>query len=259
MENTSKIDIENAAAEAIKEAVPWHTVGIITRDKGIAESGIGTGAAIEWHAHFIILTAKHVIQDTPHDELRFFLRPSEPLETSTVTDVNAATLGLESRRRLPIRSVVLSDDDDIALIELDATSTSIDNLRFHVLDRNTATPPPGETVTVAGYPSDSSHVVAAGARAASLTMQATFIEQPRDLRDHDPSSCFLMKHEFAVDGVHARGLSGAGVWWRRRIASGLWHANLELAGIVTNYYPDSQLLEALKIERVVSFLHGIYP
>ena len=228
MDKASQTTIEVAAVQALEEAIPWHTVGIVARSgEGIPEQGIGTDAAVEWHGHYIILTAKHVIQDTPHEELRFFLRADGTLETANVKDVNPATIGLESRKRIPTRSVVLSDVEDIALLELDATSTSIDNLRFHVLDRNIATPPPSETVTVAGYPSDLGHVVADGAMAVFLTMQATFVEQPRLLPNHDPSSHFLIKHEFATEDVRPHGLSGAGVWFRRIIATGIWHANLQ--------------------------------
>ena len=170
MDKASQNAIDVAAVQAYEEAIPWHTVGIIARSEAaVPQQGIGTGAAVEWNRHFIILTAKHVIADTPRDELRFFLRPGGTLESANVKEVDPNTIGVESRRCLPIRSLTLSDVEDIALIELDATATSIDNLRFHVLERNTATPPPGETVTVAGYPSDCGHVVAAGAMAVFLT------------------------------------------------------------------------------------------
>lgn len=251
---------QTAAAEAIKEAVPWHTVGIIARSEaGIPEQGIGTGAAVEWRGHSLILTAKHVIENTPHEELWFLLRPDGTLETAGVRGVNPAAVERETRRRIPIQSVVLNAAEDIALLEIEVTSTSIGNLRFHALDGNAATPPPGETVIVMGFPSDLGYVVAPGAVAAFPSMQATFIEQPRSLHNHDPSSHFLVKHEFATEGVHPRGCSGGGVWFRRSITTGIWHANLALAGIVTNYYPQSQLLEALKIEQIISFLQRTYP
>jgi len=247
--------LQAAAAEAIKEAVPWHTVGIIARSEaGIPEQGIGTGAAVEWREHSLILTAKHVVEDTPREELWFLLRPDGTLETAGVRDVNPAVVERESRRRIPIQSIVLSEAEDIALLEVGVTSTSIGNLRFHSLDGNSATPPPGETVIVMGYPSDFGYVVGPGAMAAFPTMQATCIEEPRSLPNHDPSSHFLMTYEFAPEGVHPRGCSGGGVWFRRGLTTGIWHANLALAGIVTNYYPQSQLLEALKIEQVTSFL-----
>ena len=260
MDKASQNAIEIAAGEAIKEAVPWHTVGIVARsERGVAEQGIGTGAAVEWHGHSIILTAKHVIQDTPREEHWFFLRPDGTLETYTVRNVDPATVGREGRRRIPIQSVVLSDAEDIALLEIEVASTEIGNLRFHPLDDNAATPPPNQTVFVMGYPAALGCVVGPESVAAFPSMQALLIEEPRSLLNHDPSSHFLMKHELAAEGVHPGGLSGCGVWFRRSIPTGIWHANLALAGIVTTYYPDSQLLEALKIEQIISFLQSAYP
>ncbi len=252
--------IQDAAAEALKEAVPWHTVGIITRSSaGDCEQGIGTGAVVRWHKHSLILTAKHVVEGTPPEELWFYLRPDGTLNTHAVQDVNPANIGLESRRRLPVCAVVLSEAEDLALLDLDVPPTGIDNLRFHALDGDASTPQPGEMVIVAGYPSDLGHPVGQGAMAAFLSIQATFIEQPRPLHNHSPANHFLARHEFSTDGIHARGISGAGVWFRRIISSGIWHANLELAGIATHYYPDEQLLEVVRVERVISFLRSTYP
>lgn len=56
----SKIDLINREGEAIEEAVAWHTVGIVADES----QSIGTGSAVLWHEHPLIITARHVIEDS---------------------------------------------------------------------------------------------------------------------------------------------------------------------------------------------------
>src|SRR2546425_1056648 len=50
------------AADAIEEAVAWHTVGIVTGSGERKWQGIGTGAAVRWRGGHYILTAEHVLR-----------------------------------------------------------------------------------------------------------------------------------------------------------------------------------------------------
>ena len=68
------------AADAIEEAVASRTVAIIggTGERELRE--VGTGTAISYRGSNFILTARHVVEDTPIESLRFFCRPEGSLQ-----------------------------------------------------------------------------------------------------------------------------------------------------------------------------------
>ncbi len=66
----------DACWNATAEAAFNHTVGIVTNDEyGQVGRGIGTGTAVLWKGKKSILTAKHVVRNTPIDRFWFFPRP----------------------------------------------------------------------------------------------------------------------------------------------------------------------------------------
>jgi hypothetical protein len=50
------------------------------------------------------------------------------------------------------------------------------------------------------------------------------------------------------------GFSGAGVWYRKGSTPGIWHANLELGGVIVTWFKKSNLLKVVKREAVEAFL-----
>src|SRR5262252_4729005 len=75
---SKQLDLINREGEAIEEAVAWHTVGIIA-DEG---QSIGTGSAILWRNHPLILTARHVIETSPDSDLWFHFRDACTMQLS---------------------------------------------------------------------------------------------------------------------------------------------------------------------------------
>jgi hypothetical protein len=72
-----------AAVDAFEEAVSRHTVAVVTsNDDGEALRGVGSGAAVRWNGRRLIVTAGHVVSNTPTNQLRFFASPRGQCEES---------------------------------------------------------------------------------------------------------------------------------------------------------------------------------
>lgn len=75
------------------------------------------------------------------------------------------------------------------------------------------------------------------------------------LKDFMPRSNFLLSFPPATAGRKPQGFSGSGVWYQRKTPkTKLWFPKLVLLGLCTSYYDRSQLLCALRIERILTFL-----
>lgn len=63
----------------------------------------------------------------------------------------------------------------------------------------------------------------------------------------------------AVDGRKPHGFSGSGAWYQTPTKEPpiIWVPEPVLAGIITNYFPDSKVLEICRVERLVAFLNLI--
>jgi hypothetical protein len=78
--STSIEPVNEAATEALANAMYRYTFGIISDGKGHAEGrGLGTGIGIVWNGVHQILTAAHTMETTPSDRL-YMLLPSESVE-----------------------------------------------------------------------------------------------------------------------------------------------------------------------------------
>ena len=69
------------AKEAIEEFVCWHMCAVGVRStRGQPE--VGTATAIRWKQRTFLLSADHVVNDTPNEGLEFAFRPPGTLERS---------------------------------------------------------------------------------------------------------------------------------------------------------------------------------
>jgi hypothetical protein len=50
-----------------------YTFGIVSDINGVEGKGLGTGVGVLWRGTYLILTAKHVVEDTPPHRICFFL------------------------------------------------------------------------------------------------------------------------------------------------------------------------------------------
>jgi hypothetical protein len=107
-----------------------------------------------------------------------------------------------------------------------------------------------------GFPSDLGRKVAKNAWAAFPSVEVTKVERPVDIEKFDPSHCFLVKYQSA-GSRHPRGFSGGGLWLHKGPTT-VWHPNLRLAGVCTNYYRSRQLLEIERVEDVIKFLQRFW-
>jgi len=262
----SNEELANRAMDAVEEAVANHTVGIVAGTGDQAGQGMGTGSAISFRGERFILTANHVVGDTPDDALMFFPRPENSLKRADRPDVRALegvpTGDLYLAQRLDIANRVSDEDDDLAVLFVRGDIEERTTIRFFDLNKGGRTPEPGELVVSLGYPGDISRQLESGNFVAFSSVDWSNTVEQVGLPDYDQTRHFLKAYGMAEaePDAHPAGFSGTGVWYRLgpTPTGELWVPNLQLAGVIVTYYPRPRLLKAVRIERVVDFLGGVF-
>jgi hypothetical protein len=271
---------------AFLEALHWRTIGIVNlipittvqQGKSHTSETLGTGVATVWGKSRLIITAKHNLVGAGRSDIEFFPRPSTRL--SFAESFEEVTAGanrrdvLEGRTVLPIAAIHRADTEDLAAIELTASSELQKNIHFHALpDTSSITPSNGTTLTCLGHPSSTAVVTGVqrvpGNDTFSLAVILTLISgtlssHPPDgaeLPDYTPTDHRLMTFAAAERGLHPGGFSGAGVWYPEQHQNAeegrVWIPRPGLAGICVSYYPRKRILRLIRIERVIEFLRGL--
>ncbi len=241
----ASFDLQKHAAEAIVENIYAHTLGLV---------------AIRWNGRALFVTADHVIKDVDDSQILFAPRPPVPLK---LDDGPQEAMGGQMHRleNLPIIRRYRREDIDIAALEVPlAIEEQTPLFRFYDLSDSSKLPPKmPEHVTMIGFPSDALQQPASGVWTFSGHL---LIAQPRRytgqrLKKFLPRSNFLLGFPPAADGRDPHGFSGAGIWYQINSSKKeLWTPKLGLLGICTGYYEHSQLLCALRIERILTFLRN---
>jgi len=246
------LDQTKAAAEALEERISSHTVGIVARDKGNPEQGIGTGTLVLVAGRIYVLTAAHVVSDTPVEELRFFPKTEGALRRDSY--LNRASAGVTPSRRFPASRLHVYGEADLAAIELHPDQfREVYAVPFEFLDEST-TPPEDRTVVYCGYPGSAGGIVGPGSKAACACFDWNQVEPPAKLPDSDPARFFLVG--YGCKELHPGGFSGAAVWWQNN-PQGIWRPNIRLGGIIQTYYPRLNLFECLRVEVVKEFMSAM--
>jgi len=249
-------DLTKSIGEALEEAVAWHTVGIVA-DGG---KSIGTGCALLWRGCPLILTARHVVEDSPLNGIWFHLRHEGTMKRASLRELwSHPDTRYTTKESLDIKRLHCSNEADLAALEVASETEKQHNVKFFELHEGAATPPVGTVVHMRGFPSDLAKPVAPGIRASFAVMQWGRIQTEPKLDRFDPGSEFLVKYVPADEGKHARGFSGAGAWFQRSLSSKVWHLRLGLAGLCTDYYPRRALLSFLRVEVIAKFLDKCVP
>ena len=252
-------DLKHNAMEGIEESLYWHTVGIVA-DSG---AGLGTSVAVVWNNHRILLTARHVVQTTIDDHLRFFFRPSGTLLRGEWGEVPPDKLRVSPPARIEIFQRFENADLDIAALFVSPELEHSVNVRFHNLGEAPKLPRPiPPSVAAIGYAADSQTELAPNASAIAAVRLWGNLDQGRGWRPDDfrPRSQLLLEFLPAQFGRHPGGFSGAGIWYHKPTpAPGVWSPNLAMAGICTHYFPRRHRLLILRVERIVAFLSKIAP
>jgi hypothetical protein len=254
------------AADAIEEAIATHTVAIIGGIGAQALQKMGTGTAISYRGGHFILTARHVVEDTPDEALRFFCRPEGSLRRAQRAELRSFQQAMRVEdmyliERIPILGRALCDADDLAVLSVTPDIKERHRVQFYDFDDTQTAPEAGQVVIAMGYPSDIARQIESGNFVAFNSVEWTEVVRSSPLDDFDPSRHFLAPYHTVEDepGAHPRGFSGCGVW--HRIGSTppgkLWMPNPLLAGVFITYYSGSAMLKAVRIESVTEFLQSI--
>lgn len=244
------IDLEG---KAIQEAVAWHTVSLIVNNS----ESIGTGSAIFWHGHPLILTANHVIKDSPNDDIYFHFRHEGTMKVAPLDKLHShPDMKYKRKVKIEIGRRYASEDLDLAVLEVQESISADHLLQFFAVPEDAVAPPAGTIVMTQGNPSDLKKTVAPGTAASYALIEWSRIEKNPKFEPFNPETEFVTK--FRVSDLHARGFSGAGVWFDKP-TNGVWHPNLGLAGVCTAYYERLKLLSAVRIQHAIRFLSEVFP
>lgn len=239
--------------KAIQETVAWHTVSLIVNKS----KSIGTGSAIFWRGHPLILTASHVIKDSPNDDIYFHFRHQGTMKVAPLDELHSHPEMKYTRKvKIEIRRRYASEDLDLAVLEVRESISKEHLIQFFSLTEDSITPPAGTIIVMHGYPSDLAKTVAPQTAASYAMIQWSRIEKNPKFEPFNPETEFVTK--FRVNNLHARGYSGAGVWFDKP-TNGVWHPNLGLAGVCTHYYSGRKLVSVVRIEQVIRFLNKAFP
>src|SRR5216683_1159937 len=235
---------------AVQEAVACHTVSLIVNKS----ESIGTGSAILWRGHSLILTANHVVKDSPNDDIYFHFRHEGAMKVAPLDKLHSHPEMKYTRKvRVEIGRRDSSEDLDLAVLEVQESISADHLVQFFVLPEDAVTPPTGTIIVMHGYPSDLSRTVAPRTRASYAMILWSRIEKNPTFEPFDSETEFVAKFRTKGIDIHARGCSGAGVWFDQP-TNGVWHPNLGLAGVCTHYYERRKLLSVVRIELVIRFL-----
>lgn len=239
--------------KAIQEAVAWHTVCLIV-DKS---QSIGTGSAITWRGHHLILTANHVVKDSPNDDIYFHFRHEGTMIVAPLDELHShPKMKYKRKVKIEIGRRCASADLDLAVLEVRESIANDHLVQFFAVPEDAVTPLVGIAVLIQGNPSDLKKTVAPGLAASYKIIEWSRIEKNPKFERFNPETEFVTK--FIAKNLHARGFSGAGVWFDKP-PNGVWHPNLGLAGVCTAYYPRQRLLSAVRMEHVIRFLSDVIP
>lgn len=251
-------EVHDAAFEAFEEAVASHTVGIVGTRDGKEGTGIGTGAAVIWKGRAIVLTAWHVVRESPRDRIWFLFRPKGTLARYVTgrRPPPSAPRDRYSRESVPVQEITKDEKLDVAAIHVPlGMGDQHPVVCFHDLSAQSAVATTGTDVILRGHPSALAQPVGANFEVFANHEYATITnDRPAGFLAREAQ--FFMKWSSTADW-DPYGFSGAGVWFDSGPevnATTLWCPQPGLAGLATSYFPKSELMMAVEIEAVKEFL-----
>jgi S1-C subfamily serine protease len=118
---------------ALVEKISSYSVGIAVE----RNTEIGTGTLIQDGNRRFILTAQHVIGDADPATIRFWSRPRAPLVDKPAREVtNAELQTLTAGQHLPMQSVHVDRQLDLAVMTLDPSYNLLRGSQFYNLSRS---------------------------------------------------------------------------------------------------------------------------
>lgn len=121
----------------------------------------------------LILTARHVIETSPDEDIWFYFRHEGTMKRAPVAELaNRLDVAYKAKVRIKIVSRCYSQKPDLAVLEVERSIDHEHRVRFFELAEDSATPPSETVITMRGYPSGQSRVVAPGSVAAFAMLRA---------------------------------------------------------------------------------------
>jgi hypothetical protein len=171
-----------------------------------------TGVAVEWANKRVLVSAKHVLEDTS-DEIQLVLPVERPFNRNAEIKV-PSILDAEIVPR-PSTPIVKSDSHDLAFFEVSKSFGQSADLAFYPLPAYARTPKHPAQCVLVGFPEDLStplpskgeaivNVAARWSETLDPSAESPFLSS----RDFDPEFHFLMKFRAANKGKAAPGFSG---------------------------------------------------
>lgn len=252
-------ELAHLAGQAMAHAIYPFTWGLV-QNSFAGEEGkeLGCGVSIQWQGSFLILTAAHVVEKTPEDQLYYF-PPADNLQMVTsLDDLEPEKLRHVERMMLAKPKVTLLDasgDLDLAAIRLSKQRPDYAERNFYSLDYGHSSPALGRSVAYLGYPG--AKVIPYGKNFAISPFHAFGTVIVGDTCPHDDGQ-LAMSYQPGRE-VHPAGLSGSGIWFASEpaVEGKLWAPRVRLGGIITNYCAADSVLIGYRIETVIAFLRSI--
>jgi hypothetical protein len=255
-------DISDNQRRAMQEAFSCYVVGVFPNDG----RETGTGTLIEWNGHRYVLTAWHVLNGVKLNEVRFHTRQAGPIQESTPEET-LRKQGHPTRRgeKLDIVEVVAESDqdhDDLKVLEL-ASSIGIEaGAQFYQLLDSQLTIREGVSILTIGYAFDGAVEFAPGRRGIVATADMAPFNSTLNARTDLHSSYkserhFLLPYNRTEDGITPFGFSGAGAWYNTPPKGSLWAAQPTLAGVVTRWHREPNLLQVTNLESILQLFRQL--
>jgi hypothetical protein len=244
-------EINDAATEAIGNRMYCFTYGIVGDARGRAEGrGLGTGIGVRWRETYLILTAAHVLQQTPYERLYFFLPCDTLVHPASAIPAKKAAVELRTRFLLEKPHVLLSEDFDLAAVVLELQSDEIGKHHFYELDSTHTTPLTPTQIGFLGYPGATAIPIERNFMAAVYYDFGLIGDAPPK---YDQQSQVSVSYP-TDNSIDPHGLSGSGLWFSPPAQKKIWAPDVALVGLATIYDRDFQVLVGYKVESLVEFL-----
>jgi len=254
-------DLHNHFRLATLEVIARYTVGIaVERNRGV-----GTGTLVLVGQERFVVTALHVVGDTNCDDIRFWLRPSKPLQEKAAADTSNSEIGGFSLGvQFPIIEMLKDPKNDIAALRLDPSFDLPEAVEFYDVRRSYEFTSwedgrfDGLSLVLFGFPVANSREVAVRGEVSLrfLGCAVHLSEYSLDLNNSAWSGLssrfskprhFVFKYHDA-EGLEPHGFSGGAVWTLGDDPNAsVWRPDPILIGVVLNYARAAGLLIAAKL------------
>jgi len=244
--------MNHAVTEALGNTMYRFTFGIIGDARfGTEGRGLATGIGILWKNTYLILTADHVIQQTPY-ERTYFLLPDECLQCVD-SDIASQSNPINVRTRFALQKpkTICADNEDLAAFVVERQVHASGQSHFYRLDENHTCPTAAEQVGVLGYPGATTLQFRANYMATPYLAVSELRQMPEGFDNPESRVCISYPSDLTVD---SHGLSGSGLWIPSQSAAALWTPEVNLIGLVTHHDPVAQALVGYRVEKLIEFL-----